>query len=142
MPIMRIFGVTKAGCSVCCHVHGFTPYFYVSVPDTFKESDCGPFKTKLNDAVLQNMRTKQNISEAVLMVKIVQGKSLMGYTGEEDQNFLKIMVALPTLVATTKRIIDTTAIYQPLFNYAFSFFESNVDIDLRYSLNYFCKLHF
>lgn len=77
------------------------------------------------------MRTKNNIPEAILMVKIVKGKSLMGYTGDEDENFLKIMVALPTLVATTKRMIETANVYQPLANHAFSFFESNVDIDLR-----------
>lgn len=77
------------------------------------------------------MRTKSDIPEAVLMVKIVQGKSLMGYTGDDNENFLKIMVALPTLVATTKRMIETTNVYQPLANHAFSFYESNVDIDLR-----------
>lgn len=65
------------------------------------------------------------------MVKIVQGKSLMGYTGDENLNFLKIMVALPTLVATTKRMIETTVVYQALANTSISFFESNVDIDLR-----------
>lgn len=77
------------------------------------------------------MRTKSDIPEAVLLVQIVQGKSLMGYTGDEDVNFLKIMVALPTLVATTKRMIETSNVYQPLANYAVSFFETNVDIDLR-----------
>lgn len=29
--IIRIFGVTKAGNSVACHVHNFSPYFYVEV---------------------------------------------------------------------------------------------------------------
>lgn len=77
------------------------------------------------------MRTKSDIPEAVLMVKRVKGKSLMGYNGDEDEDFLKIMVALPILVATTKRMIENTLIYQPLANYVFSFFESNVDIDLR-----------
>lgn len=46
VPIMRMFGVTKEGCSVCCHIHGFTPYFYMSLPNTFTESDCAPFKVR------------------------------------------------------------------------------------------------
>jgi hypothetical protein len=33
---MRIFGVTRQQNSVCCHVHGFAPYFYVSVPTNFR----------------------------------------------------------------------------------------------------------
>lgn len=36
VAIMRIFGVTREQNSICCHVHGFAPYLYVTVPDTFK----------------------------------------------------------------------------------------------------------
>jgi len=32
VPNMRIFGVTRNQNSICCHVHGFTPYFYVTAP--------------------------------------------------------------------------------------------------------------
>ena len=31
VPIVRLFGVTGEGHGVCVHVHGFTPYFFVSV---------------------------------------------------------------------------------------------------------------
>lgn len=77
------------------------------------------------------MRSKADITEAILMVQIVYGKSLMAYTGDEDQKFLKIMVALPQLVATSRRMIETTNVYEPLQNYATSFYEADVDIDLR-----------
>ena len=33
---MRIFGVTRQQNSVCCHVHGFAPYLYVTVPAQFE----------------------------------------------------------------------------------------------------------
>lgn len=36
VAIMRIFGVTRHQNSVCCHVHGFAPYFYVTVPPHFQ----------------------------------------------------------------------------------------------------------
>lgn len=32
VPIIRMFGVTDGGNSVCCHIHGFAPYFYVPAP--------------------------------------------------------------------------------------------------------------
>ena len=41
---MRMFGITRDGNSVCCHVHGFSPYFYVNLPTTFTETDLAPFK--------------------------------------------------------------------------------------------------
>lgn len=33
VPIIRMFGVTDSGNSVCCHIHGFAPYFYVPAPN-------------------------------------------------------------------------------------------------------------
>jgi len=33
VPIIRMFGVTDNGNSVCCHIHGFAPYFYVPAPN-------------------------------------------------------------------------------------------------------------
>lgn len=44
VPIMRMFGVTAEGNSVCCHIHGFSPYFFASIPNNFTEADCKPFK--------------------------------------------------------------------------------------------------
>lgn len=35
VPTMRIFGVTRQQNSICCHVHGFAPYLYVTVPPQF-----------------------------------------------------------------------------------------------------------
>ena len=36
VAIMRIFGVTRNQNSVCCHVHGFAPYLYVTAPASFQ----------------------------------------------------------------------------------------------------------
>lgn len=33
VPIVRMFGVTDNGNSVCCHIHGFAPYLYVPAPN-------------------------------------------------------------------------------------------------------------
>jgi len=41
VPIIRMFGVTDAGNSVCAHVHGFTPYFWCNPPPGMRESDVG-----------------------------------------------------------------------------------------------------
>lgn len=46
VPIIRLYGVTQDGQSVMAHVHGFTPYFYVSFGGT----------TQLTDALLTQLR--------------------------------------------------------------------------------------
>ena len=46
VPVVRLFGVSRDGASVMASVHGFTPYFFASVPSTFS----------LNDASLAALR--------------------------------------------------------------------------------------
>ncbi|KAH9668770.1 DNA polymerase delta catalytic subunit [Citrus sinensis] len=41
--IIRIFGVTREGHSVCCKVHGFEPYFYISCPQGMGPDDISHF---------------------------------------------------------------------------------------------------
>lgn len=33
-PVTRMFGITKDGRSILCHIHGFRPYFYVELSET------------------------------------------------------------------------------------------------------------
>lgn len=47
VPIIRMFGITEEGHSVCCHIHGFTPYLYVDIPNSFRDEDLGPFKVNI-----------------------------------------------------------------------------------------------
>ena len=44
VPIIRLYGVTDQGNSVCCHVHGFSSYLCYKIPSNFSESDCASFK--------------------------------------------------------------------------------------------------
>ncbi|CAH0561401.1 unnamed protein product [Brassicogethes aeneus] len=136
VPIMRMFGINKNGNSVCCHVHGFSPYLYVNLPDDFKQEDLGKFRNKLNDSLLADMKgNKENISEACLMVEIVKGKSLCEYTGENDLTFAKITVALPKFIPATKRLLTTQIVYEPLQNHVFNVYEANVDIETRFMVD-------
>ncbi|XP_063912285.1 DNA polymerase delta catalytic subunit [Zophobas morio] len=136
VPVIRMFGVTKTGNSVCCHIHGFSPYFYVNLPNSFSQHDIRNFKDKLNEALLADSRSnKDKISEIVLMVDIVSGKSLVEYQGEDDVNFAKITLALPKHVAAAKRLLSTTVVYQPLANHVFHFYEANVDVETRFMVD-------
>lgn len=77
------------------------------------------------------MANKSEVHEAVLMVEIVKGKSLVEYTGDEDQNFAKITLTLPKFIPAAKRLLTTTLIYQPLASHSFQMYESNVDFETR-----------
>ncbi|KAM3963556.1 LOW QUALITY PROTEIN: DNA polymerase delta 1, catalytic subunit [Aphomia sociella] len=134
VPIMRLYGITMEGNSVCSHVHGFTPYFYVTVPKNFTESSCNELKVNLSKSLLEDSRSnKDNIKEPVLEVKLVQGRSMMYYKGDNEITFAKISVALPKLIAASRRLIEnqptTFGLMDP------SFYETNIDFDIRFMVD-------
>ncbi|XP_013146336.1 PREDICTED: DNA polymerase delta catalytic subunit [Papilio polytes] len=134
VPIMRMYGVTMEGNSVCCHVHGFTPYFYVTVPSNFTDSMCNDMKINLNKVILEDLRSnKDNIRETVLEVRLMQARSIMYYKGDVDIRFARVSVALPRLIAAAKRLIDKQP---PSFGLLDpSFYETNIDFDIRFMVD-------
>lgn len=60
-PIVRMYGVTKGGNSVCCHVHGFLPYFYIPTPEGFESFHSNSFKSKLEQAVMADLRGNKDL---------------------------------------------------------------------------------
>lgn len=134
VPIMRMYGITMEGNSVCCHVHGFTPYFYVTVPTNFTESTCNDLKVNLNKAILEDLRAnKDNIKEAVLEVRLVKAKSIMYYKGDDDVTFARVSVALPKLIAPSKRLIERQPLTFSLMDP--NFYETNIDFDIRFMVD-------
>ncbi|CAD0196694.1 unnamed protein product [Chrysodeixis includens] len=134
VPIMRMYGITQDGNSVCCHVHGFTPYFYVTVPVNFTESSCNQLKSNLNTAILEDLRSnKDNIKETALEVRLVKAKSIMYYKGDDDITFARVSVALPKLIAAAKRLIERQPTSFGLMDPYF--YESNIDFDIRFMVD-------
>ncbi|XP_014256451.1 DNA polymerase delta catalytic subunit isoform X2 [Cimex lectularius] len=136
VPVMCIYGVTMEGNSVCCHVHGFTPYFYVYAPEGFGSENLDDFRKALNAAVLSDLRSnKENISEAVVLVEITKKHNIYGYDGEDLKTFLKIFVALPRLIAPAKRLLEKSTILPQFDGHYYKAFESNIDFDIRFMVD-------
>lgn len=89
---------------------------------------------KLNDIIVSNDRSKDKVREIVLLVNIYRAKSLCDYVGDEDHNFAKITVALPKYVPAAKRLLNSHTDLHPKTKFHnFEFFETNVDIETRYT---------
>ena len=86
----------------------------------------------MNKAVLADLKgNKDHVQEAVLAVEIVKKQSLYGYRGDDMQQFLRVTVALPRLIAPSKRLLEKGEIFTALGNHAFTSYESNIDFDIR-----------
>lgn len=136
VPIFRMYGVTMEGNSVCAHVHGFSPYLYVTAPEKFQKSHLYEFQKKLDAVVMKDMKSnRENVEEAILQVEIVQRQSIQFYTGEDKRNFLKITVALPRLLAAVKRLLEREVIMQEVDFQDCRCYESNIDFDIRFMVD-------
>ncbi|KAJ3583701.1 hypothetical protein NHX12_015815 [Muraenolepis orangiensis] len=136
VPIIRMFGVTDGGNSVCCHVHGFSPYFYTPAPSGFTAAHLGEFKRELNSAVLKDMRSnKDNVSMTVLAVDIKRKESMYGYHGKNVLDFLRITMAMPRLIAPAKRLLEQGIKFGPFPLHSFQTYEANIDFEIRFMVD-------
>lgn len=85
---------------------------------------------------MEDLRSnRENIKEAVLGVKIVHMKNIVGYKGDDKVKFLEIKVALPRNIAACKRLLEKESVYPSLGNHYYQSFESNVDFDVRFMVD-------
>ena len=135
-PVVRMFGLTSAGNSVCCLIHGFHPYFYVPAPLGFKEEDCGLFREELSRMVTSDQSKKrEQVDRPVMSVEVMLKESIYGYHGKKKSLFLKITVALPHLVAPAKRILDRGFTCGRFTSRNYTSYEANVDFESRFMVD-------
>ncbi|KAL4323409.1 hypothetical protein GQ457_11G012850 [Hibiscus cannabinus] len=132
--IIRIFGVTGEGHSVCCLVHGFEPYFYINCPPGMGPDDISHFHQTL-EARMKEKNKNSKVPKFVQRFELVQKRSIMYYQQQKSQSFLKIVVALPTMVASCRGILDRGIQIDGLGMKSFMTYESNVLFALRFMID-------
>ncbi|OVA06886.1 DNA-directed DNA polymerase [Macleaya cordata] len=132
--ILRIFGVTREGHSVCCHVHGFEPYFYISCPQGMTPDDISRFHQVL-EARMKEVNRNSRVPKFVLRIEMFQKRSIMYYQQLQSHPFLKIVVALPTMVAGCRGILERGLHIDGLGTKSFMTYESNVLFALRFMID-------
>jgi DNA polymerase delta subunit 1 len=113
VPVIRLFGVSRRGNSVMADLYGFVPYFYIPAPPEFVESEHGQ---QMLVALNAQMRQKLgNVDEnrwdvkhdaMVVRLSVVERQSLMGFSGEAKQRFVKIELASPRYVPKLRKLLE------------------------------------
>ncbi|XP_049977235.1 DNA polymerase delta catalytic subunit [Alexandromys fortis] len=136
VPILRAFGVTDEGFSVCCHIHGFAPYFYTPAPSGFRAEHLSDLQRELNTAISRDQRGgKELLGPAVLAIELCSRESMFGYHGQGPSPFLRITLALPRLVAPARRLLEQGIRVPGLGTPSFAPYEANVDFEIRFMVD-------
>lgn len=142
VPVMRLFGVTRDGHSILCHVHGFHPYFYVHIGKKPDSSKLEKFREALDEKCRQKSTAKfSSLPSQILKVEHETKRSIYGYSGQQDQDFLKITVLLPQLVRSVAMLFErdevpSMGVYFPAqTDRGYTMFESNIEFEIRFMVD-------
>jgi DNA polymerase delta subunit 1 len=141
VPVLRCYGVNEDGHSVTAFIHGFTPYAYFAIPHTLgiaklTDAEEGAIRLDLNNNLKASARGANHLDSAVIGVKLVHDRqSIFGYNSP-DRTFLKVYVALPTLIPPLKRLMEDICL-APLSpqRLTYAAYECNVPFVLRYMVD-------
>lgn len=139
VPVIRLYGSTSKGQSVLAHVHGFTPYLYALLPPSVDISDDALVKMKI--ALEQKLKDRargeeKKIQTFVMGIEKEPGKqSLLGYHHGTTRDFIKIYLAMPSVVPSVKRFFDEGFVVPVVGNVRGQTFESNVPFVLRFMID-------
>ena len=140
VPVTRMFGVTREGHSILCHVHGFHPYFYVYTAKKPDLTKLEAFRQMLDDRSKAQSGVKLSpLPQMVLRVEYVPAKSIYGYFGNDEHHFLKIVVIIHQAMRAVQNVFakgeaDSMGVYfvgapdeknQQIY-------ESNIEYEIRY----------
>lgn len=79
--IIRGYGVTDNGNSICIHINGFQPYFFFKVPDDWDNKKFSQFKKNILDLVDKNQ------VDGLISGELVKKKEFYGFTNNELFNY-------------------------------------------------------
>ena len=139
--VIRMYGVNEEGASVVCHVVNFKPYFFIRAPVGFTPDYCGQFVKTLNAKILDQIKQGnqfKGLNTAVISAELCKKENIYGYTSKGKENFIKITLALQTLMTPSKKVVEAgfeVETSQGNKKEQFSTFESNIDFEVRFMVD-------
>ncbi|KAI8975441.1 hypothetical protein BDF20DRAFT_914372 [Mycotypha africana] len=137
VPVLRIFGSTKAGQKACVHIHQVYPYFYVpfSIPaecttEEEIQKHIFQFGASLNEA-MNVARPKAEKDQHVAAVVLIRGVPFYGYH-IGYQTFLKIYITNPNEKLQMLDVLQSGA----LENTHFQPHEAHLNFELQFLIDH------
>ena len=130
-PLIRCFGITEEGHSVCLLIQNFYPYFYVKKPSNFKDSHIDELIYILSETLKKNSQQPYYIKS----IEIVKKTNLFLYNPNEE-DYLKITLYQPKNVSFLRDQFERGLIrLENVDSFDTTTFESKINFNLRFMLD-------
>ena len=128
--IIRGYGVTENGNSICIHIDGFQPYFFFKIPQEWGNKEFDEFKNNVVNMINDNQR------DGLVKAGIVQKKEFYGFTNNELFNYgifvLKNQSAYYTFLKVFKEQKIKIKKWNKEFDFSNKLYETKVSSLLRF----------
>ncbi|EDR28305.1 DNA polymerase delta catalytic subunit, putative [Entamoeba dispar SAW760] len=132
-PVLYLYGTTNEGDSVLAMVHGYKPYFYISVEKEYTQQELDELKMKCNQQLHSEVKATGDFEQYILLMENVKGyHSLMNYNFEKETFFVKITLRLPKYVPVLRHILQET---QRINNRHYQTYEADLLFVLRFMVD-------
>lgn len=141
--VMRCFGVTKEGNSVCLTINDFTPFFYVKIPEAWGKNNVNLFLSNLVNltgyyngrAYLPLKKWGQHLLRDKCLIQ--RKKDFYGFSGEKQFKFLRLTfdnsLAMKKFIYAINSHNDiTNKTNVSGINFKLKLYESNLDPILKF----------
>lgn len=124
--LIRLYGVNKYGESIQADIHGFTPFYYITVPESFTKT----FITSLlNSYALARFKNSIIVEKCIL----VEREKFIGFTNHKKFKFLRLtfnnLAAMKKSSVVFSRPIKLSVYSSPI---KCEIYESNIEPFLRF----------
>ena len=101
--LIKMFAMNEKGKTYCIYVKGFTPFFYVLVPDNWEKRNVISLKQFLKEEV------GSHYENSILDCEIVKRKKLYGFDNFKDYKFVKVNFKNHTVFNKVKKLWYTNS---------------------------------
>jgi DNA polymerase delta subunit 1 len=129
-PLLRMYGITMEGNSVCVLVENFHPYFYVKMPPEFLPVHLDDLKAYIHRKLQQE---QGGIDKTLKDLEICEKTDIFHYT-QTSEKFIKIVLFSPKYVSSLREAFEHGVEISGM-QFDRTTYESKVNFPLRYMID-------
>ena len=124
--VIRAFGVTKKGNSVCINIHDFPPHYYVNIPDNYKKNDVDEFVKTLKNKLPKSFRN------SITSYDIIKRKKFWGFTNNKMHLFIRLLFKNTQIMYQVTKLLKEPIRFKNYKPQIYEAYETNITPFLRF----------